>query len=131
MCDSSEYEIAFKYLNPWKIKTPKNYSCLFVNPLNTEESGIRIISGIVDTDEYPENVNFPFFLKKLKKDEVFVLKKNDPIALVFPFLRDNWKMKIKEQTKKSRDKNLESQFKLFSFIKDGYKRTVWKRKNYD
>jgi len=129
MCDSSEYEIAFKYLNPWKIKTPKNYSCIFTNPFNNKVDNIRIITGIVDTDEYELNINFPFFLKKMQVGESFVLKKNAPIALVFPFLRDSWKMQIKkEKYKEAESKEI---FKLFSLIEEGYKKCIWKKKKYD
>lgn len=129
MCDSSEYEIAFKYLNPWKIKTPKNYSCIFTNPFNKVDN-IRIITGIVDTDEYTPNINFPFFLKKMQLGESFVLKKNAPIALVFPFLRDSWKMQI-EKEKNNKEENMKDDFKLFSLMEDNYKKLIWKKKNYD
>lgn len=130
MCDSSEYEIAFKYINPWRIKTPKNYSCIFTNPFNNKVDNIRIITGIVDTDEYKSNINFPFFLKKMKLGESFVLKKNAPIALVFPFLRDSWKMQIKKE-KKNEELTKKENFKLFSLIEDNYKKCIWKKKKYD
>ena len=128
MCDPSVYELAFKYLNPWKIKTPKNYSCIFTNPFNNKVDNIRIITGIVDTDDYDLNINFPFFLKKMQVGKSFILKKNAPIALVFPFLRDSWKMQIK---KENNNVELKEEYKLFSFIEDGYKKCIWKRKKYD
>ena len=44
---------ANKYNNPWLIKTPPGYSCLFVSPLNNSDDRFTILPGIVDTDKYP------------------------------------------------------------------------------
>ena len=125
-----EYEIALKFLNPWIIQTPKEYSCLFVNPLNSsKERLIRILDAIVDTDTYIYNqINFPFFLKKIKEGETFLLKQGEPIALVFPFKRDNWKMKIVDF---NNEEKLKNNFDLFSKMADNYKNKVWKKKSYD
>ena len=49
----------YKILNPWRIKTPKGYSCLFVPPLNNSDDRFSIIAGIVDTDTFPLEINFP------------------------------------------------------------------------
>jgi len=49
-----------KILNPWKIKTPKGYSCLFISPMNNSDDRFSIIPGIVDTDTFPNEINFPF-----------------------------------------------------------------------
>jgi hypothetical protein len=58
-----EIPYAFKILNPWIIKTPPGYSCLFTPLFNTERRDIRVISGIVDTDKFINHVNFPFALR--------------------------------------------------------------------
>jgi hypothetical protein len=125
-----EFPMPFKFLNPWVIETPKDYSCLFVNPLNSSKDRfIRIIDAIVDTDTYNHNqVNFPFFLKRFKKDETILLKKGEPIALVFPFKRDNWKMSVENLDME--DKLLKD-FRFFNNIVDNYKSKTWKRKSYD
>lgn len=124
-----EYNVPFKILNPWIIETPKNYSCLFMNPLNSaKERGIRILDAVVDTDSYYNQVNFPFFLKKFENNKSFVLKKGEPLALVFPFLRDSWQMDIKDIDFVKKDKE---HFTLFNNIIDNYKQKVWKRKTYD
>jgi hypothetical protein len=52
----------YKILNPWKIKTPKGYSCLFVPPLNNSDDRFSIIPGIVDTDIFPNEINFPIII---------------------------------------------------------------------
>lgn len=129
MIRQGEYNIPFKYMNPWRIKTPKNYSCLFVNPFHREESKIRILEGIVDTDTYHNApVNFPFFLNKLEKDKPYIIKRGDPIALVFPFLRDKWKMSV---TKSNDIEDGKKSLTTFSLIQDNYKSFFWKRKSYD
>ena len=57
------YNVNFgKFLNPWIIKTPLGYSCLFVHPLNNHSLPFEIIAGIVDTDTFGLPVNFPFNL---------------------------------------------------------------------
>lgn len=127
----TEYIQPFKWMNPWFIQTPKGYSCIFTNPLNRQDDSIRIIDGVVDTDDYPLHVNFPFFLKRLKKNECFVMKKGYPIALVFPFLRDDWKMKIDKINKKGTEEQNNKHFKLFTSIKDNYKNMYWRKKQYD
>lgn len=125
-----EFPVPLKFLNPWIIETPKEYSCLFTDPLNSsKERAIRIIDGIVDTDTYNHNeINFPFFLKKFKEGETFLLRKGEPIALVFPFKRDNWKMSVESYDIQEK---LLKNFKFFNNIVDNYKTKVWKKKSYD
>ena len=132
MVREDEEPIPFKLLNPWMIKTPKNYSCLITNPFNnTFNSNIRILDGIVDTDTYNRIfINLPFFLKKLKNNEQYILKKDTPVALIFPFLRDNWKLKIDKKEKKQRD-NIAYVTKAFSNLLDNYKNKFWNKKKYD
>lgn len=81
-----------KWMNPWSIKTPNGYSCLFVSPLNSDDLPVEAFSGVVDTDNYFERVNFPFMLK----DPSFngVIPAGTPIVQVFPFRRESWSMKI-------------------------------------
>jgi hypothetical protein len=49
-----------KFLNYWLIKCPKDYSLLFVPPLNRPDPRFTCFSGLVDSDKYFECVNFPF-----------------------------------------------------------------------
>lgn len=48
-----------KFLNPWIIKTPPGYSCLFTTPMHRGVP-FTIMPGIVDTDTFEHPVNFPF-----------------------------------------------------------------------
>jgi hypothetical protein len=92
-----------KFYNPWRIKTPSGYSCLFTPPLNRGDERFEIISGVVDTDMYEEYINFPFVLNKdyllenIKNGKFFSkIKKGTPYCQVIPFKREGWKMKIEE-----------------------------------
>jgi len=122
-----EEGIPLKWENSWTISTPKNYSCLFTNPFNQGKTKFRILDGIVDTDMYNLPINFPFFLKKFKQDETVHIKKGEPIALVFPFRREKWKMVVEEQ----KEPNITRKMRFFKAIEDNYKRQAWRRKKYD
>lgn len=131
MVKEDEEPVPFKFMNPWIIKTPRNYSCLFTNPFNnSSDRKIRILDGIVDTDVYDIHVNFPFFLKKIEKEKEYILKRGEPIALVFPYLRDNWKMII-DKTETNETDFYIKMMKSFFGIFDNYKNKFWARKNYD
>lgn len=88
-----------KWMNPWGIKTPPGYSCLFIPPVHRENI-LTIFPGIVDTDTYNIPVNFPF----THSTELEVLiPAGTPIVQVIPFKRDSWKMSFgsQEEVKKS------------------------------
>lgn len=112
-----------KWKNPWAVRTPKGYSCLFIPPMHNPNEFFVILEGIVDTDAYYSPVHFPFVLKKTTN---FVIPAGTPIAQVIPFKRDAWIHKLgtdKTDIKKSN-------FRLNSFFWDRYKRLFWTRKNY-
>jgi hypothetical protein len=84
-----------KILNPWTIKTPPGYSCLFVPPLNNEDDRFSIIPAIVNTDTFSLPINFPFVMNGDKYPVLdTTLKRGTPYVQIIPFKRDNWKMKI-------------------------------------
>ena len=79
-------------LNPWKIKTPKGYSCLFVPPLNNSDDRFSIIPGIVDTDTFPSEINFPIIINGDKYPVLeTTIKKGTPYVQIIPFKRDSGK----------------------------------------
>ena len=49
---------------PWMIETPKGYSSIYVQPQNELYDTLLFPRGLVNTDNYKNQVNFPFFLKK-------------------------------------------------------------------
>jgi hypothetical protein len=114
-----------KWMNPWGIKTPKGYSCLFVQPFH-RESNFQILPGIVDTDKYFAPVNFPFVIN----DPGFegLIPKGTPIAQVIPFKRDSWIKKI-EGGKALNDARSVQQSINSKFF-DVYKNMFWEKKQY-
>ena len=117
-----------KFLNPWKIKTPPGYSCLFVPPLNNSDDRFSIIPGIVDTDNYPREVNFPFIINGDKYETLeTTIKKGTPYVQVIPFKRESWRMKIKGKTTKQITRE---QFGFSLKLLHKYKSLYWNKKSW-
>lgn len=118
-----------KFLNPWLIKTPPGYSCLFVPPLNNTDDRFSIIPGIVDTDTFPLFINFPFVVNGDKYPVLDTeLKKGTPYVQIIPFKRDSWKMDIGE-IKESDENNLWwKKGKYFLNMLHNYKNLFWNKK---
>jgi len=118
----------YKILNPWKIKTPNGYSCLFVPPLNNSDDRFSIIPGIVDTDTFPNEINFPIILNGDKYPMLeTTIKKGTPYVQIIPFKRDSWKMKLKSREQKEIQNNrIFFGLKLLNVYKDKY----WNKKSW-
>ena len=117
----------YKILNPWKIKTPKGYSCLFVPPLNNSDDRFSIIPAIVDTDVFPNEINFPIIINGDKYPILeSTIKKGTPYVQIIPFKRDNWKMNLKlRKQKEILNSRVFYGLKLLSMYKENY----WKKKS--
>jgi hypothetical protein len=118
----------YKILNPWKIKTPKGYSCLFVPPLNNSDDRFSIIPGIVDTDTFPNEINFPIIINGDKYPVLeTTIKKGTPYVQIIPFKRDNWKMILKSRLQKEvQNSRLFYGLKILNIYKDRY----WNKKSW-
>jgi hypothetical protein len=118
----------YKIINPWKIKTPKGYSCLFVPPLNNSDDRFSIIPGIVDTDTFPNEINFPIIINGDKYPTLETkIKKGTPYVQIIPFKRDNWKMIVKSREQKEiQNSKVFYNLKLFNMYKDKY----WSKKSW-
>ena len=82
-----------KFLNPWVIVTPAGYSTLFVQPLNREPIPFTIFAGIVDTDGFYREVNFPSACN-MARGTTCTLKRGTPLVQAIPFKRDEWQSQI-------------------------------------
>ena len=117
----------YKILNPFIIKTPPGYSCLFVPPLNNTDDRFSIIPGIVDTDSFPKEVNFPIIINGDKYPNLSTtIERGTPYVQVIPFKRDNWKMKITSY----KDSKIEEFFLVNKSLINSYRKYFWKRKKW-
>jgi hypothetical protein len=113
-----------KWVNSWYVKTPPGYSTLFVHPLNRLDLPFYSFSGIVDTDEHPIVVNFPFVFRK---DFRGIVPAGTPMIQAIPFKRDDWQSEVFDTGDSYfYDKHWEVELPPFSW----YKRHWWKRKRY-
>ena len=117
-----------KIWNPWRIKTPKGYSCLFVPPLNNSDDRFSIIPGIVDTDVFPLEINFPIIINGDKYPILEdIIKKGTPYVQVIPFKRENWKMYLKpKDEKKIINHKLFYRLNILNIYKEKY----WNKKSW-
>ena len=120
-------DAVFKFINHWNIKTPPGYSCIFTQPFN-RNLPFQIIDGIVDTDSYNFQTHFPFYWTQ-DSSKTHVLKKGDPMILLIPFKRDDWKMKV-ALNKESYIDESKRKLKFFNVLLDNYKKFAWRKKSY-
>ena len=118
-----------KIENPWGIKTPKGYSCLFINPLNhsKEDRPFTIFEGVVDTDTYHEGVKFPFLLEDY--NFVGVIPAGTIIAQVIPFKRDKWVSSIGKDADLGHIARNNIDILKSTFV-HGYKNNFWQKKDF-
>jgi|TARA_Y100000114_G_scaffold51745_1_gene47251 hypothetical protein len=104
---NGEGRVFHKIANPWTIKTPPGYSCLFIPPLNnTTQDFFEIIPGIVHTDTFELEINFPIILNAEKYTNInTIFKRGLPYVQIIPFKRDDWQMKIETKNNKKASKN--------------------------
>lgn len=116
----------FKWINPWIIKTPPGYSCLFVHPLNRGSKEVTFFSGIVDTDTYMQNIHFPFYINK--GYDGFTFKAGDPIVQIIPFKRDTFKSTVRDFTDKEKRKMKGHTFLASHIWTDVYRKFSWHKR---
>jgi hypothetical protein len=113
----------FKWINPWQIKTPKGYSCMFVTPIG-HHLPFKIIEGVVDTDRFPLTINFPFLIYKNFKG---IIPHNTPMVQVIPFKRDSFNSK---NTKFDENEYTRASHKHMRTFLNRYKINWWTRKDF-
>ena len=97
-------------------------------PLNNSDDRFSIIPGIVDTDTYNQEVNFPIVINGDKYEVLdTMITKGTPYVQIIPFKRDSWEMKIKGE---SVDKfKTRSMFFPFTIL-NNYKKNIWNKKSW-
>jgi len=118
----------YKIMNPWIIKTPPGYSCLFTSVLNNEDDRFTPLAGVVDTDVFKNEINFPIVINGDKYPVLeTLLKKGTPYVQVIPFKRESWKMKISTNTTNEIRKNrIDYALQMFNI----YKNKHWNKKSW-
>lgn len=102
MAETPYGKIPLKFINPWLVETEPGISCLFTAPLNHMETRFKLLDGIVDTDTYYNNVNFPFIWTG--GDGTFTLAKGTPLVQVIPFRRESYTMSVSAIDQQQKDK---------------------------
>ena len=116
--------VPYKWMNFFLIQTPKGYSTLFTHPLNRIDIPFYTLSGIVDTDKFPVEINFPFFMKK---DFSGIIPAGTVIAQAIPFKREDWETDFDENDQMKIPLDVYTMHKPpFGY----YKKKFWSRKKY-
>lgn len=114
----------YKWMNFFVMNTPKGYSTLFTHPLNRIDLPFYTLSGVVDTDKFPVEVNFPFFIKEGFSG---IIPAGTVIAQAIPFKRENWESKYDPNDQAVVPPEAYTMHNPpFAF----YKRHFWSRKKY-
>jgi hypothetical protein len=82
-----------KFMNPWIVVTPPGYSTLFLPALNRADIPFRILSGVVDTDGFYSQVNFPAACM-MQRGSTFAMKRQTPLMQAIPFKREEWRAQV-------------------------------------
>lgn len=118
-------EQVFKFMNKWKIITPKGYSCLITQPFGYRQTNVQAIPAVIDTDISSLEILVPVWFAN---DFEGILEKGTPMAQVIPFKRSDWKAEytfLKDgQNKKIEDRNFNGT------IINHYMKKVWQKKKY-
>jgi len=88
--------VALKLITWFCIETPPGYSILVNNHHNNDhlkDLGIQFMNGIIDSDNYTLEINFPFIFTNLSKNGVLI-PQGTPLLQLFPFKREAWSHEI-------------------------------------
>ncbi len=121
-----------KYMNPWVIETPKDYSVLFLPCINRLESPIIPLVGLVDSDVYGNVVNIPFLHTDLEPGgKPVVIPAGTPICQVIPVKRDNWSQKVTVLDKQELKNVHRMRTEMDKEREDYYMKKLHEKKGYD
>lgn len=85
----SGWSPALKWSNPWEVRLPKGYSAIYTAPFNQKDPLFQCLTGVVDSDNYRNTINFPFvWTGPDQYDDI--LPAGIPLVQVIPFRRESW-----------------------------------------
>lgn len=76
-----------KFINHWVIKTKPGYSTMVLPLVNSFDKDFTCLSGLVDTDKYPKEINFPAIWHTPNFDGI--VPAGTPLVVVFPIKRSD------------------------------------------
>jgi hypothetical protein len=115
----------FKFMNNWRIITPKGYSCLFVPPFGYRQTGVQAIPAVVDTDKNAIEILPPVWFQS---DFEGILEKGTPLVQVIPFKRSDWKAEY-SYLKDGEYQKIEDKHFGTTLI-NHYIKNIWDKKTY-
>ena len=126
-CDLKRFKFGkqlTKFTNPWVIKTPKGWSVQIKNPSNNFSNDIQILEGVVDTDEYYNEINFPFVWSG-DEDMELIIPQGTPLIHVIPFKRIETELEVGVTDEKLKALTTH---KMFTKHIDRYKSIFWNKR---
>ena len=112
-----------KINTPWKLFTPKGYSIRIMELPLTINNKWNPTYGILRTDK---NYHLNFQLN-IKTNEEILIKQGDPLALIVPFKRENYKHKVINLNKKNEFsiKYYSHYLKTYGSFKRNFRKDYW------
>jgi hypothetical protein len=116
----TDFPEGVKFINPWRIYTPKGYSVIFMTPTYQFEKRFTVLPGIVETDSY-HHVNFPSIWHTTKDA---IINRGTPFIQVIPFKRDDWDFKTSQMNEKDLYNDAREKTELSTKFKNSYRSIV-------
>lgn len=126
-CDLKRFKLGkvlLKFTNPWNIETSPGWSVKFQNPANNWSNDIQLIEGVVDTDEYYNEVNFPYVWTGSEVGE-FIIPRGTPLVHVIPFKREEMELEVGKIDEEKKGKILK---KMYTKHFDRYRTFFWSKR---
>ena len=116
----TDFPEGVKFVNPWRIYTPKGYSVMFMTPTYQFEKRFTVLPGIVETDSY-HHINFPSIWHTTKDA---IIKRGTPFIQVIPFKRDDWQHTVSQMNEKDLNNDAREKTELSTKFKNSYRSIV-------
>ena len=116
----TDFPEGVKFINPWRIYTPKGYSVMFMTPTYQFEKRFTVLPGIVETDSY-HHINFPSIWHTTKDA---IIKRGTPFIQVIPFKRDDWQYTVAQMNEKDLTNDAREKTELSTKFKNSYRSIV-------
>jgi hypothetical protein len=111
---------------PVCFRVPVGYSALLTHPLNRYDLPFYTLSGVFDGGyTFAPHSNIPFFLKQGFEG---IIPQGTPFAQLIPFKQDSWTARQNPEVAIDGELNRK---KSHLVISGWYKKTFWKKKQYD